>query len=110
MDFTLTASNRGNMHIVSVSGDVDVYTAPRLDSHIRNAISAGTISIAIDLHECTYFDSEGIKVLLRAQRLLGDHSTITVIGATGSVRRVFQISGLDTVFPLLPTIHDLPGE
>ncbi len=108
MDFDLAASNRGSTYVISVFGDVDVYTAPILDSHIQAAISAGITSIALDLAKCTYFDSEGIKVLLRALRLLGDRGSIIVAGAYGSVERVFEISGLEQVFCILPSIQDLP--
>jgi anti-sigma B factor antagonist len=109
MDFDLAASNRGNTYIVSVRGDVDVCTAPRLDACIAEAMDAGCTSIALDLEGCTYFDSEGIKVLLRAVRRLGKSGSVIIVGALGSVQRVFQISGLDEVFRILPSLHCLTG-
>ena len=109
MDFDLTAINRGNTYVVSVRGDVDVYTAPRLDACITAGLDAGSTSIALDLENCTYFDSEGIKVLLRAARRLGKSGNVIIVGALGGVQRVFQISGLDEVFRILPSLHSLTG-
>ena len=109
MDFDLTASNRGDTCLVSVRGDVDVYTAPRLDACITEGMNAGCTSIALDLENCTYFDSEGIKVLLRAFRRLGKSGSVCIVGARGGVQRVFQISGLDEVFRILPSDHSLTG-
>jgi anti-sigma B factor antagonist len=110
MDFDLAASNRGDTYVISVCGDVDVCTAPRLDACIMAGMDAGSTSIALDLANCTYFDSEGIKVLLRAVRRSRQSGSVIIVGALGSVRRVFEISGLDEVFRILPCIEDLPSE
>ena len=93
MDFELDGSNRGDLYIVSVRGDVDVYTAPLLDACLQDAIAAGNTELAVDLEKCAYIDSEGIKVLVKIQRALGKRGHLAVCAGSGCVQRVFEISG-----------------
>lgn len=105
----LAASNRGDFYIVTVRGDVDLTTAPLLDDYLQRGISSGNTNLAIDLEECDYLDSEGIKVLIRNVHRLGDRGQLSVCGAQGAVRRVLMLSGLGDFLPVLHSINDLLG-
>lgn len=107
MEFNLDEGNQGSLCVVSVCGDVDIYTAPLLDACLQRNVSAGNSDIALDLTGCSYFDSEGIKVLIRALHALGEQGKICICGARGAVRRVFEISGLTTIFALRASVDDL---
>ena len=107
MEFNLDEDNQGSFCVVSVCGDVDIYTAPLLDACLQRNVSTGNADLAIDLSGCSYFDSEGIKVLIRALHALGKRGKINICGARGSVRRVFEISGLTTIFALCGSVDDL---
>lgn len=107
MEFGLHEDNQGATRVVSVRGDVDIFTAPLLDACIQRNISAGSKEIALNLEDCSYLDSEGIKVLVKALRALSGYGRLIVCGATGAVRRVFEVSGLHTLFTLLPSTRDL---
>jgi anti-anti-sigma factor len=78
-----------------------------LDACLQRNVSAGNSDIALDLVGCSYFDSEGIKVLIRALHALGERGKISICGARGAVRRVFEISGLTTIFALSTSVEDL---
>ena len=55
----------------------------------------------IDLSEVDFLDSTGLRVLLRGRGLLGrEDRPLAVICPHGRVRRVFELSGLSTVFTL----------
>ena len=108
MTFDLQVMTQGSTSIVSVSGDVDVYTAPRFDECLQRLIADGKTNIAVDLENCTYFDSEGIKALIRAIRKRDGEPSLTVVGARGIVLRIFEITGLKTLLRILPSIKDLP--
>jgi anti-anti-sigma factor len=107
MEFDLRESSQGSVHVVSVLGDVDISTAPQLDACIQRRISAGKREIALDLESCSYLDSEGIKVLIKALRALSGQGRVLICGARGAVRRVLEISGLDGLFEMLPSVEDL---
>lgn len=107
MEFDLRESSQGSIHVVSVTGDLDICTAPLLDSHLQRTISAGKRDIALDMENCSYLDSEGIKVLIKALRALSGRGRMLICGARGAVTRVLEISGLDAVFEILPSMEDL---
>ena len=107
MDFNLDVEYRGDLSIVKVFGEVDISTAPLLDVCLQEIIAAGYRRLALDLENCRYFDSEGLKTLIRIRRSAGEPGRIAICGARGMVSRMFQISGLDAVFPILPTVDDL---
>lgn len=108
MRFALDVHSRGSISVVKILGDLDVYTAPHLDACLQEIVATGGADLAIDLEECSYLDSEGIKALLKARESAGERIRLSVCGAKGVVLRIFQISGLDTVFRMLPSTDDLP--
>ena len=108
MTFDLQVVTQGSTSIVTVFGDVDVYTAPRFDECLEGLIADGKTNIAVDLANCTYFDSEGIKALIKAIRKRNGKADLTITGARGIVLRIFEISGLGTLIKMLPSLGDLP--
>ena len=107
MDFNLDVGYRGGISVVKVSGDVDMYTAPILDACLQRLVVAGKAELAVDLEDCSYFDSEGVKVLIRALRSAGEPAQLTVCGAQRAVSRVFEVSGLGRIFRILASVEDL---
>jgi anti-sigma B factor antagonist len=86
---------------LAVRGQVDPATAPalteRLDAEIRESVG----SFVLDLSGVDFLDSTGLRVLLRARGMLGrEDRALAVICPHGPVRRVFELSGLSTVFSL----------
>ena len=58
----------------------------------------------LDLSGVDFLDSAGLRVLLRARGMLGrEDRALAVICPHGPVRRVFELSGLSTVFALYPS-------
>lgn len=109
MTFDLQVVTQGSTSVVTIFGDVDVYTAPRFDESLQSLIADGKTNIAVDLENCTYFDSEGIKAIIKAMRKLDGQPSLTICGARGIVLRVFEISGLKTLLRMLPSLADLPA-
>jgi len=86
--------------VVSVRGEIDLYTAPKLDQRLREIADDGYKQVQVDLSDVGYMDSEGIKVLLRLRNSLGTDGLVTVKGASGTVLRVLQISGLPKIIQI----------
>ena len=60
----LTTASEGPVTVITVTGDLDVYTAPLLRQEITNAVEGGCYRIVVDLDGCTWLDSTGIGVLV----------------------------------------------
>jgi anti-sigma B factor antagonist len=83
---------------VVVQGEVDVSNAAALTERIIVA-AVGESRVVVDLARCTFLDSSGLNALVRARERA--EAEIVLRGATGLVRQVLEISGLDQLFDLV---------
>jgi anti-sigma B factor antagonist len=90
---------------VTVEGELDLHTAPELDRAVQVALAEEPASLVVDLVACPFIDSTALGVLIRARERLdhGSETRIAVATADPNVRKVFEITSLDTIFPLYPT-------
>jgi anti-sigma B factor antagonist len=87
---------------LTVSGEIDVATSPQLRHELRAAIEHRPGSVIVDLHQVSFIDSSGLGVLVGALRQLREQggSGLVLRGMQESVRRLFDITGLATVFTI----------
>jgi anti-sigma B factor antagonist len=87
--------------VIGVHGQADLHTAPELRSAIGDAIDRGAVSLVVDFSEATFIDSMTLGVLLGAvKRLRPVGGTLSVVCTDPHIRRIFEITLLDRVFPL----------
>lgn len=93
------------VHIVKVSGEIDVYTAPEFKSAIGQAILSGAKDIIIDLADVDYMDSSGFGSLLGAtKRVRPKGGSINLFGCSEAIERMLKITRLDTIFGIFPNL------
>jgi anti-sigma B factor antagonist len=89
-------------HVVSVHGDVDLFTAPELKQRIVDVIERGRTRIVVDLTGATSIDSTTLGVLIGAvKRLRLRDGDLAVAARDPMIVRTFEITGLDEVFGVL---------
>jgi anti-sigma B factor antagonist len=54
--------------VVSVDGELDVHTSPKLRSSIRHMLAEGQTRIIVNLLKTTYLDGQALAVLTATQR------------------------------------------
>ncbi|GGL95042.1 hypothetical protein GCM10010129_43600 [Streptomyces fumigatiscleroticus] len=91
--------------VLSLRGEVDFHTAARL----RPALAAGTVGpfprLVVDCREVSFMDSSGINALLAAYHATRDTpGWLRLAGLRPVVRRVVQITGVDTVIDCYATV------
>jgi anti-sigma B factor antagonist len=89
---------------MSVAGELDLYTAPRLHAELTAALSGDAIPacLVVDMSEVGFCDSTGMNVLLAAQRRAREHGgDLQLAGPRPPVRKILQVTGLDSVFTVL---------
>src|SRR3954449_12274875 len=57
-------------HIVSVAGEIDLFTAPEFKQRVSAPIDEGRTRVVVDLTETTFIDSSSLGVLIGAHRRL----------------------------------------
>lgn len=90
-------------HVVSVAGELDMYTAPEFERALELNGSANG-RLVIDLSACTFIDSTALGILLRADRHIGGNALL-VVAAGVEVLRAFEVSGVARRFALHPSLE-----
>lgn len=115
MLFDIGVIERGGWTVVSVTGELDVATAPGLRNQIVKLASNGTSKLLLDLSGVEFLDSTGLGVIIGAlKRLKGLGGELRLCGGEPGIRRVFELTGLDKILHLYDTadaaISDTAGD
>jgi anti-sigma B factor antagonist len=95
----------GDTHVVAVSGEIDLFTAPEFKQRTSAPIDAGRTNLIVDLTETSFIDSSSLGVLIGAHRRLKLRGgTLVVVCDNEAIVKTFKITGLDGVFTLAPTL------
>ena len=90
-------------HVIEVGGALDLYTAPELKQRLRGVIEGGKSAVVVDLSEAAFVDSTTLGVLVAAaKRLRSAGGALALVCPQPSIRKVFDVTGLERVFE----IHD----
>lgn len=102
MDLTIAVSENGSAHVVKLEGTCDLATAPDLRQALQPLVPPEVQDVIIDVSQLEFIDSTGLGVMLGAMRRLREGGGgLRIAGATGTVRRVLEITDLDKVIPLV---------
>jgi anti-sigma B factor antagonist len=92
--------------IVSVQGELDLDTAPRLKWMLMDAIETGHDRLIVDLTEATFMDSMTLSVLVTVKRTLGEHPRLAIVCTRENLIQIFEFAGLDGLFAIFPTLDE----
>ena len=92
---------QGDTAIISVSGEVDLYTSPEVRKAITQQSGKKVPLIVVNLAEVEYMDSSGVATLVEGMQLTGKYKgDFRLVGLQPSVREVFELARLDRVFSI----------
>jgi anti-sigma B factor antagonist len=107
LDLRLETTERQGIAVLTVAGEVDVATAPRLRQQLVETASSGQDTLVVDLTEVEFLDSTGLGVLvsgLKRFRTLG--GDLVIVCTRPRILKVFEITGLTTVFGMYENVSD----
>jgi anti-anti-sigma factor len=78
-----------------LSGELDLYSAPALETAISEADWLDTGPVRFDLSELTFLDSSGLRAMTSAYAV---GRTLVFASPTPPVRKFFEVVGYDSVF------------
>ena len=95
-----TTMNNGQV-IVSLSGSMYVEEAAILREKLLAFMESGHKEFIIKLNKVDYIDSSGLGVLVAIQkRALQMKGSVTLVGASGVVKELFELTRLNKVFAM----------
>ena len=94
-------------HVVAVTGEIDLFTAPEFKQRVSAPIDAGATHVIVDLTATTFIDSSSLGVLIGAhRRLLRLQGRLVVVCNNDAIVKTFRITGLDGVFTIVGTLDE----
>jgi anti-sigma B factor antagonist len=89
--------------IVTICGEIDLYTAPRLHSELVAVLVDGMPTrVVIDMSGVDFCDSTGMNVLLSCLlRVRERGGELEIAAPKPAVRKILQVTGLDSVFTVV---------
>ncbi|MBL7965244.1 MAG: STAS domain-containing protein [Flavobacteriales bacterium] len=106
--FTLSRSETGGFQVFHLAGRLmDQQQADQLMGALDQELDRGQRSIVLDLGRLQYMNSTGINIMInvltRTRKAGGD---AILAGVSPSVRQLFLVTKLDTVFTIVPEVND----
>ncbi len=94
--------------VVAPTGDLDLSNAARFLEALERVAATAQGLIVVTLEGVSYFDSQGVRALLRAQqRLAASRCRLAIVAPAGStIRRLIDVAGLGAALPLFDTVED----
>jgi anti-sigma B factor antagonist len=91
-------------HVITVSGEIHVSTAPEFSRRLDAAIARGKTGLVLDLTPTEFIDSTGLSVLLNGlRRVTRQRGRMVLVCTNPTVLRLFEITRLDTTFDIRAT-------
>jgi anti-sigma B factor antagonist len=91
--------------IVTVGGEVDLYSSPALKTSLIEADGVGWRLVIVDLSGVSFIDSAGLGVLVGAlRRAREDGGELALVCDSEGILKILRLTGLDRVFPLAATV------
>jgi anti-sigma B factor antagonist len=92
-------------YVLTVTGEVDSYSAHLLQEALSELFEAGADAIVIDLRPVTFLDSTGLGVITAAvKRARADQRTVVLACDGPEALRIFQVTGLDRFISIRPSL------
>jgi anti-sigma B factor antagonist len=102
----------GTTYVLSLAGEVDLYTAPEFKQQLIEVIEEkGGRNVVVDFTDTTFIDSTTLGVLVGGvKRLRAKDGQLSLVCSDRNITKIFEITGLDRVFTIHPSREDAVGQ
>jgi anti-sigma B factor antagonist len=91
-------------YVISLTGEVDLYTAPEFKQQLLDVIGQGARTVIVDFSNTTFIDSTTLGVLVSGvKRLRPVEGEVSLVCSDRNITKIFEITGLDRIFTIHPT-------
>lgn len=105
MELGLEVTESGGSAVLTVRGEVDMYTAPKLRQKLVELVAQGRYRIIVDLEAVDFLDSTGLGVLVGGLKRVRTHDgELGLVCTHQRILKVFEITGLTKVFTFYESV------
>lgn len=103
MNFEVSIEEHADEYsVISVRGEVDLHTAPKVEYAIeRAATTNGATAVIVDMSGIAFMDSTGLSTFMRAKDNLDEREVVLRLAAPSkAVERIFSVTGFHDYFQI----------
>ena len=89
---TINKTVEGGKLIIAPEGRLDTMTSPQLDAELDNSIK-GVSELVFDFSGLDYISSAGLRVLLKAQKVMNRQGSMVIRNVSDEIRDIFDVTG-----------------
>lgn len=92
----ITEARTGQSVVLGVSGRIDVSSSAILQAEIEKWLPSYVVqNLVIEMSQVEYISSAGIRVLLSAQKKIGEKRMLIIKNPSPFCKQVFDVTGAD---------------
>jgi anti-sigma B factor antagonist len=103
---TSSVARDDGIAVVTIGGEIDLSTAPAFEAAISGALAQDPTVLVIELSGVEFMASAGLRILAATQEKISKSAQIAVVANNPATNRPIQLTGLDKVFAVYPTLDD----
>lgn len=96
---TIEKNINGTTIALNIIGRLDTTTAPELEAAIDSSI-AGMQELVLDCSALEYVSSAGLRVILKAQKLMNTQGSMKLTHVNDTILEVFDITGFADILTI----------
>ena len=89
----------GNAAVFKIIGMLDTETAPELEAVIDSEL-VGVHDLTLDFEALEYVSSAGLRVILKAQKMMNAAGKMKVVHVNESIMEIFEITGFTSILTI----------
>jgi anti-sigma B factor antagonist len=96
MHLQVSRSTVGDATVIGATGELDLHTAPDLDTALKQATEEQVRLLVVDLTGVDFMDSTGLSTIVAAvANARGYGGEVRVVAASEKITKVFVLTGVD---------------
>jgi len=106
MNLNIQVKDNGNQKTMYITGEIDIYTAPKLKRELLNLTKNSGVTVNVDMDNVNYMDSTGLGVFISAVKSTKENNSyLKLVNLHERVLRLFEITGLIEIMDIQPGIR-----
>src|SRR5438045_9800146 len=104
MNFDIKTEQLGDdAYVISLAGEVDLYTAPEFKQQLLEVIGQGAKHVIVDFSDRTFIDATTLGVLVGGvKRLRTNDGQVSLVCSDRHITKICDITDLEHVFHCYP--------
>ena len=95
----LTKEAKGSALNIALDGRLDTTTAPQLEAEVVGNLG-GVEKLVIDMEKLVYVSSAGLRVLLKAQKVMNKQGSMLIKNVSPEIKEIFEVTGFDELLTI----------